>query len=321
LNIEIVYFSWACTYSKYPSAEGAAAAEATMTHLMLLLLPAALAATAAAADVRGLLDVTRAPFSVDSSGATDVTAGLQSAIQYAHDNYLAVFLPHGSYLVSDTLSAWENNTLPGYAANVNNTWACRFQPNVMIGARAVAAPDGTLTRPRIILKPHSPKFSTPGRPGKSRPVLDFTAVNDHAAAAASVSGINFNQLFKGIDVVIGEGNPGASGVQLPGAQGSSVQDSTITVGSGWAGISGASGAGGSHEMVKVIGGQVGLDFTVSLNCPTVTGAELINQSRAAIIYDGLEAMSAVGLSVRLPADSSAVALEVTRYAEPRLMAG
>ena len=62
-----------------------------MTHLMLLLLPAALAATAAAADVRGLLDVTRAPFSVDSSGATDVTAGLQSAIQYAHDNYLAVF--------------------------------------------------------------------------------------------------------------------------------------------------------------------------------------------------------------------------------------
>jgi hypothetical protein len=74
-------------------------------------------------------------------------------------------------------------------------------------------------------------------------------------------------------------------------------------------------------MVKVIGGQVGLDFTVSLNCPTVTGAELINQSRAAIIYDGLEAMSAVGLSVRLPADSSAVALEVTRYAEPRLMAG
>jgi hypothetical protein len=142
-------------------------------------------------------------------------------------------------------------------------------------------------------------------------VVDFTAINDPEAAKASVSGINFNQLFKGIDVVIGAGNPGASGVQLPGAQGSSVQDATITVGDGWAGISGGSGAGGSHEMVTVIGGQVGLDFSVSLNCPTVTGATLINQTRAAIIYDGLEAASAVGLSVKLAPGSSAVALEVT----------
>lgn len=37
-------------------------------------------------------------------------------------------------------------------------------------------------------------------------------------------------------------------------------------------------------MVTVIGGQVGLDFSVSLNCPTVAGATLINQTRAAIIY-------------------------------------
>jgi hypothetical protein len=38
---------------------------------------------------------------------------------------------------------------------------------------------------------------------------------------------------------------------------------------------------------------------------------LLNQSRAAIVYNGLEAASAVGLTVRLTRGSRAVALEVT----------
>ena len=51
-------------------------------------------------------------------------------------------------------------------------------------------------------------------------------------------------------------------------------------------------------MVTVIGGRVGLDYSVSLNCPTVTGATLINQTVAAIVYDGLEAGSVVGATIR-----------------------
>ena len=163
---------------------------------------------------------------------------------------------------------------------------------------------------RILLRAHSPKFD--GKHGAlgRMPVVDFTMTTD-PTHPAKVSGINFNQLFKGIDVVIGDGNPGANGVQLPGAQGSSIQDATITVGSGYAGISGGSGAGGSHEMVTVRGGQVGLDYSATLNCPTITGVTLLNQSRAAIVYNGLEAASAVGLTVRLTRGSRAVALEVT----------
>jgi hypothetical protein len=110
--------------------------------------------------------------------------------------------------------------------------------------------------------------------------------------------VNFNQLFRGIDVVIGTGTPGATGVQLPGAQGSSIQDATITVGSGYAGIEGGAGAGGSHEMVTVIGGKVGMDYTKSLNCPTITGATLIGQTVSAIVYDGLEAASVVGTTIK-----------------------
>ena len=111
-------------------------------------------------------------------------------------------------------------------------------------------------------------------------MVDFTMDRDEDHPTR-VSGINFNQLFKGIDVVIGQGTPAASGVQLPGAQGSSVQDATITVGSGYAGLVGGAGAGGSHAMVTVVGGRVGLDYSVTLNCPTIAGLTLINQTFAA----------------------------------------
>ena len=170
-----------------------------------------------------------------------------------------------------------------------------------------------LERPIIRLADNAPKFGscgsgTTGGSGGSRPVVDFT-MSTSEQHPTSVSGVNFNQLFKGIDVVIGKGTPAAAGVQLPGAQGSSIQDTTITVGSGYAGVVGGAGAGGSHEMVTVLGGRVGMDYTATLNCPTITGATLLNQTVAAIIYDGLEAASVVGTTIQLAA--GAVALKVT----------
>jgi hypothetical protein len=78
---------------------------ATVPGALLLLLlrllhvragpaPAAVAPSAAAG-IRGLLDVTQPPFSVDRRGKTDVTKPLQEAIKHAHDAYLAVYLPLG----------------------------------------------------------------------------------------------------------------------------------------------------------------------------------------------------------------------------------
>ncbi|MHA6759464.1 discoidin domain-containing protein [Streptacidiphilus sp. PAMC 29251] len=51
----------------------------------------------------GSVDVTRAPYSVDSTGATDVTAALQSAINDASAAGKAVYLPAGTYTVSKPL--------------------------------------------------------------------------------------------------------------------------------------------------------------------------------------------------------------------------
>ena len=89
----------------------------------------------------GFLDVTLPPFEVDNTGAVDVTLKLQKAIVYARQNYLVVYFPHGTYLVSDTLVALEvekwNPALPPFPSPSprasNNTHPCRFQPNVLVG--------------------------------------------------------------------------------------------------------------------------------------------------------------------------------------------
>jgi hypothetical protein len=51
-------------------------------------------------------------------------------------------------------------------------------------------------------------------------------------------------------------------------------------------------------MVTVVGGRFGLDYTVSLNAPASTGMTLLNQSVAAILYDGLEAASFVAAYIQ-----------------------
>ena len=263
----------------------------------------------------GFLDVTQPPYNVDNTGKSDVTDTLQSAIEFARLHYLVVYLPLGTYLVSDTLTLLEleqwNPRVPPFPAPSprasNNTHPCRFQPNVMVGERAQwSNNNGRPTRPVIRLIDNAPGFDDPNL---IRPVVDITRSNssDHKPV---VDGTNFNQLFRGIDVTIGKGTPYATGVQLPGAQGCSVQDSTITVGSGYSGITGGSGAGGGHAMVTIIGGRVGLDYTVSLNAPGSTGMTLLDQTEAAIVYSGLEAASFTGAYIR-PANRKVPALKST----------
>ena len=62
-----------------------------------------------------------------------------------------------------------------------------------------------------------------------------------------------NQMVKGVDVEIGTGNPGAVGVFLHGAQGSSVQDVTVRMVDALAGFGGGGGAGASHLNVAAFG--------------------------------------------------------------------
>ena len=55
---------------------------------------------------KGFLDVTQAPYNAPNDGLTDATARLQLAIDHAYACNLVVFIPHGTYLVSEQLQCY-----------------------------------------------------------------------------------------------------------------------------------------------------------------------------------------------------------------------
>ena len=244
----------------------------------------------------GILDVTAAPFRADPSGKVDSTKALQAAIDYARDHCMVTFFPPGDYLVSDRLLCQQG--LLGRRARVKDPklLAMRFGigpralPNVLVGSRRGER------RPRIVLAPNSPGFGETDYK-KRKYVVRFLRWN-HVNLKRISPNASFNQMFVGIDIVIGPGNPGAVGIRHRAAQGSSVQDCTIDATHGRTGIEGAAGSGGSHINITVIGGRVGADFFVGAQpAPTITGFTLIGQTERALLYKGYETLTAVGLRI------------------------
>ena len=106
-----------------------------------------------------------------------------------------------------------------------------------------------------------------------------------------------NQRLVNLDVMIGEGNPGAVAVRHRAAQGSGVQDCLIDARHGHTGLEGGCGSGGSHAGVTVLGGRIGLDLRETQPASTIVGFILIGQTEAAILYAGRQSLSAVGLRI------------------------
>jgi hypothetical protein len=230
----------------------------------------------------GVVDVTAKPFQADPTGKRDSTEALQKAIDFARDHLMVTFFPTGTYRVSGTLSAVK----PGGGPWGLNVWAwSRMTASVLVGdAKA---------RPRIVLTQHSPGFGDPGHP---KYVVHFWSRSGEKPES-SQSDVNINQMLVGIDITVGEGNPGAIAIGHNCAQGCGVQDSTIDVTHGLTGIAGGAGSGGSHAGVTVIGGKIGLDLRETQNAPTIVGITLIGQTQTAILTDSLQSLTAVGVKI------------------------
>ena len=94
-------------------------------------------------------------------------------------------------------------------------------------------------------------------------------------------------MVRGINIEVGEGNPGAIALFQHGAQGSGVQDVTVFMVDALAGFGGGGGAGASHVNVAAIGGQYGIIFNESEPGPVVVGGSFINQSKSAMCAHSL----------------------------------
>jgi Pectate lyase superfamily protein len=234
----------------------------------------------------GFVDVTAAPFFADPTGKKDATNALQKAIVFARDHQMVCFLPSGRYRVSDTLSCIQYRPMRPDGKRKGT----RDYPCVLVGSRR------SQSRPRIVLAPHSPGFANPEKP---KYVVHFWApgMGTEAAVDEPQPNISMNQMFIGIDIEIGKGNPGAVAIRHRAAQGSGVQDCTIYANDGYCGLEGGAGSGGSHANVTVIGGRIGADLRQTQPAPTITGFTLINQTKTALICSSRQALCAVGLII------------------------
>lgn len=230
----------------------------------------------------GFADVTAAPFFADPTGKNDATGAIREAIVFARNHQMVCHFPAGTYKISDTLPCIQG----AYRRSSGNILNARQFPCLLVGS-------GKNGRPKIILAPNSPGFDDPGKP---KYVIHFRA-NDPKNACKPKPNVSMNQMMVNIDVVIGKGNSGAVAIRHHAAQGSGIQDCTIDATHGLTGIEGGVGSGGSLIGVTVAGGNVGLDLRETQPAPTLAGVTLTGQRETAILYSGMQSLSAVGLKI------------------------
>jgi len=247
----------------------------------------------------GFVDVTKGPFRADPTGVNDSTRVLRAAIDFARDHQMVCFFPPGTYRISDTLVCVQQL----YRRSNGRVLGGNRFPNLLVGSRAGAE------HPQLLLAPRSSGFDDPRRPKYvvhfwARGYLNPTTagrVTDGLSPEVEQPNISMNQMFVNLDIIIGQGNPGAIALRHQAAEGSAIEDCTIDATHGLAGIQGGIGSGGGSAGVTVLGGRVGLDFTGYLSgtqpTPTITGFTLRGQTEAAIRSTSRQTLVAAGLKI------------------------
>lgn len=242
----------------------------------------------------GYLDVTT--LGADPSGETDSTQALQAAILQARDTDRVVWLPPGTYRISDRLEAKRDSG----------------RGNIIMGSTVDPS-----NRATLYLAPNSPGFNNPARP---RVMLHF--YNEGTVDRESNTPGQFNQGIVGVNFKVGPGNDGAAALRLQGAEGCTIQDVHIDLTEGGhTGILGVPGSGGSTHGVTVLGGRIGIDTRSppglapggSQPTPVVSGATLIGQSDVALFASSRGAFVLVGS--RIVRDVPGPAIRLWRHWE------
>ncbi len=234
----------------------------------------------------GILDVTKAPYSADSSGMNDSTRAIQEAVIDARDARMITYLPPGRYSVSDTISASQISQKRVSIPSINRR---DDFPCILWGGTSGG-------RAKIILSDNSPEFSDPKNP---KPVISTkTDANPN---------ITFNVMIISLDVDLGKGNTGGIGIDHQGAQGSVTEDVNVFAQGAFAGFRGTSGSGGSVSHISVHGGRYGLylvglgrtsPYSGSQPSPVVSHVILDSQTDKSIFSGTRGPLTLVGASIK-----------------------
>ena len=244
----------------------------------------------------GFVDVTAKPFYGDPTGQKDSTKAIQDAINFARDAQLVCFFPKGTYVVSNTIILRQGIHMRSNKRRIINN---RMMPCVLVGSQKGKGTKD-YKRPVILLKENSPGFNDSDNP---KYIIEHRVykVKNRWEVNTDVNqwGMLMNTVIANLDFKIGRGNKGAAGIFGMTREGASIQDVTIDVGNGYAGLVGSAGNGGSWANIKIIGGKVGIDMSVPSGapCPTMVSIELVRQRETAILSRTRAALMAVGIKI------------------------
>ena len=267
----------------------------------------------------GYLVVTYYP-GVTNNGTGDCRAGIQSAINdafaanlnfetYGTGRPLAVFFPPGTYQISDILECYQwaptnmtalvlgNHILIGSTEGTN-------RPLIRLMAGAANYQNSAAPRQMISFRKFQGGFSSGG--AYPSPAVPVTNPMSTPTGYTDYSADLFWDELRNIDFDC-NGNPGAVGVTLNGAQRNAIENVKVTATGAFAGFFSLPGAGSFSANLEVEGGQYGIihgnQGSLGLNIeggngPVIAGMKLQNQTVAAMmLYDYVSPISVVGFQI------------------------
>jgi len=249
---------------------------------------------------QGLLDVTlyaTAATPVDPTGVKDSTKAIQKAIHDGYEYGLAVYLPAGTYLVSDTLKQEQIKPAVGctevFSAAQYGTPVQRRKSPVLMGPSSGS-------RAVLRLKDNSAGF---GDAAQEKPLLHFRNY-DASKGGADSADCALGLVVRGVDFVLGKGNPGAVAIEMPSAQFSSIEDVHINATGAYAGIHGLP-MSAHNANIEVVGGRYGV---IADNCCGIqlTGLRLRQQTTASLWASAFSFVSVTGFDLQPALGAQAV---------------
>ena len=208
----------------------------------------------------------------DPSGKKDSTDAIQETIDMAYEGNMVCFFPTGTYLVSRQL-------------------VCKQPRDNMTTVHVLVGSSQSGERPVVRLADSTEGFHDEAFP---RAVFKFQGFDAEGKENCPAT---YNQVFRGIDVQLGQGNPGAIGVYMHAAQGCTIQDVSVSAsGPFHAGIRHMVGSGAGYENIEVIGGKHAIDAEADVaKHPIVAGLRAIGQTEEIIKSDTATVLTVVGM--------------------------
>lgn len=208
----------------------------------------------------GFISVTAAPYSADPSGITDATTRIQAAIDYAYDNYYSLWIPSGTYRISNTLRfyRWQQSAGGSPPGKQHVVYGATFptRPVLQLASGASGFQNASAPRPALAFLYWR---SVAASSGQSIPTnLTFNPYDGPGSTWQPLSANNFLEVFHNVDIDTGH-NPGADGLAFKVAQGAFLGNVRIDATSSNCGLQGGGGRHSPAVNIEVQGGRYGVD--------------------------------------------------------------